>query len=95
MDAAEGITPYKKAVLEADLEEERRMFYVAMTRAKKELTICYAKKMGSKEMKFSRFLQEMQDLEETKNEKTRRRNPLEKEMARLKIRQTTGLSEIW
>ena len=95
LDAAEGITPYKKAVLEADLEEERRMFYVAMTRAKKELTICYAKKMGSKEMKVSRFLQEMQDLEETKNEKTRRRNPLEKEMARLKIRQTTGLSERW
>ena len=95
LDAAEGITPYKKAVLEADLEEERRMFYVAMTRAKKELTICYAKKTGSKEMKVSRFLQEMQDLEETKNEKTRRRNPLEKEMARLKIRQTTGLSERW
>ncbi len=95
LDAAEGITPYKKAVLEADLEEERRMFYVAMTRAKKELTICYAKKTGSKEMKVSRFLQEMQDLEETKNEKTRRRNPLEKEMARLKIRQTAGLSERW
>ena len=66
---------------------------MAMTRAKKELTICYAKKMGSKEMKASRFLQEMRGLEETKNQKTRRRNPLEKEMARLKIRQTTRLSE--
>lgn len=59
LDAAEGITPYKKAVLDADLEEERRMFYVAMTRAKKELTICYSKKQFSHEVKPSRFLQEM------------------------------------
>ena len=50
LDAAEGITPYKKAVLDADLEEERRMFYVAMTRAKKELTICWAKKQFSHEL---------------------------------------------
>ncbi len=61
LDAAEGITPYKKAVLEADLEEERRMFYVAMTRAKKELTICWTKKVGSHEKKPSRFLEEMQE----------------------------------
>ncbi len=59
LDAAEGITPYKKAVLDADLEEERRMFYVAMTRAKKELTICYAKKQGSHEAAPSRFVQEL------------------------------------
>ncbi len=63
LDAAEGITPYKKAVLDADLEEERRMFYVAMTRAKKELTICHAKKQGSHEMAPSRFLQELRGTE--------------------------------
>lgn len=68
LDAAEGITPYKKAVLEPDLEEERRMFYVAMTRAKKELTICWTKKVGSHEMKPSRFLEEMQ--EEVRNDRT-------------------------
>ena len=68
LDAAEGITPYKKAVLEADLEEERRMFYVAMTRAKKELTICWTKKVGSHEKKPSRFLEEMQ--EEVRNDRT-------------------------
>lgn len=61
LDAAEGITPYKKAVLDADLEEERRMFYVAMTRAKKELTICWAKKQFSHERKPSRFVEEMND----------------------------------
>lgn len=59
LDAAEGITPYKKAVLDEDLEEERRMFYVAMTRAKKELTICYARKQASHELAPSRFLQEL------------------------------------
>ena len=59
LDAAEGITPYKKAVLDEDLEEERRMFYVAMTRAKKELTICYARKRASHELAPSRFLQEL------------------------------------
>lgn len=59
LDAAEGIVPYKKAVLDADIEEERRMFYVAMTRAKEELTICYAKKQFSHELKPSRFLLEM------------------------------------
>ena len=39
----EGVIPYKKAKLDAELEEERRMFYVAMTRAKRKLIISYAK----------------------------------------------------
>ena len=39
IDANEGITPHKKAVFDVDIEEERRMFYVAMTRAKKKLYI--------------------------------------------------------
>ena len=34
LDANEGITPHHRAQLEADLEEERRMFYVAITRAR-------------------------------------------------------------
>ena len=37
LDVDERVMPYKKAVLEADLEEERRMFYVGMTRAD---TVC-------------------------------------------------------
>ena len=40
--ANEDVTPYKKAELPEEMEEERRMFYVAMTRAKKHLTISYA-----------------------------------------------------
>ena len=37
IDVNEGIMPYKKAVLDNEVEEERRMFYVGMTRAKKKL----------------------------------------------------------
>ena len=83
LDAAEGIIPYKKAVLDEDLEEERRMFYVAMTRAKKELTICYAKKQFSHELKPSRFLRELQGMDE-------RQNPLAGEMERIQRERKAG-----
>lgn len=89
-DVAEGITPYKKAVLDEDLEEERRMFYVAMTRAKKELTICYAKKQLSHEMKPSRFIQEIRGYQSTDYGADKQgnheigRNPLTKEMERIR-----------
>lgn len=55
----EGLVPYKKAVLEAELEEERRMLYVGMTRAKKELCLSYVKKVRNKQMEPSRFLSEI------------------------------------
>lgn len=85
LGAAEGVTPYKKAVLDADLEEERRMFYVAMTRAKKELTVCYAKKQSSHEMKPSRFLKELRgEAPDTAARKKERKNPLEDQMNRLR-----------
>ena len=52
------MTPHHKAVLDADLEEERRMFYVAMTRAKERLHVCYAKERYGKEQERSRFIDE-------------------------------------
>lgn len=58
IDVNEGIMPYKKAVLKPDVEEERRLFYVGMTRAKESLTICSVKKMRGKEVELSRFLSE-------------------------------------
>lgn len=64
IDANEGVMPHQKAVLEEDLEEERRMFYVAMTRAKKELFIFFAKERLSKEVTMSRFVAEIMDTEE-------------------------------
>lgn len=56
IDVNEGITPYKKAVLPADLEEERRMFYVGMTRTKQKLHLYASKQINHKEAEVSRFL---------------------------------------
>ena len=58
-DANEGVTPHHKAVLDADMEEERRMFYVAMTRAKKHLHIYFVKERFNKEAEVSRFVEEI------------------------------------
>lgn len=58
MDANQGITPYKKAVLDKDIEEERRLFYVGMTRAIEDLTICSVKELHGKEGEVSQFVLE-------------------------------------
>lgn len=57
--ANEKITPYKKAETIEEIEEERRMFYVAMTRAKKKLTVSYTKERNGKKMDPSRFVMEL------------------------------------
>lgn len=57
--ANEGIIPYKKAQVEDEIEEERRLFYVAMTRAKQKLTISYTKEKNGKAVKPSRFVGEL------------------------------------
>ncbi len=56
IDAVEGITPYKKAKSPAELEEERRMFYVAMTRARHELNIYIPQFISGKPKNTSRFV---------------------------------------
>ncbi len=56
IDANEGVTPYKKAVLPAEMEEERRMFYVGVTRAKKKLHLYAVKKINNHDAEVSRFL---------------------------------------
>ena len=57
--ANEGISPYKKAETKEELEEERRMFYVAMTRAKRKLIITYTKERNGKRMEQSRYVSEL------------------------------------
>ena len=61
IDANEEITPHKKAVFVPEIEEERRMFYVAMTRAKRRLNIYYARKRHNKEIEVSRFVKEIME----------------------------------
>jgi len=55
-DVNEGIVPYHRAVLPSEIEEERRLLYVAMTRAKKRLHIWYIRDNMGKHMEPSRFL---------------------------------------
>lgn len=57
--ANEKIIPYKKAETLPEIEEERRLFYVAMTRAKKRLVISYTKEKSGKPMEPSRFVKEI------------------------------------
>ncbi len=57
-DANEGITPHKRSVLPEEIEEERRLFYVAMTRAKKYLHIYWAKERYHRQVPVSRFVRE-------------------------------------
>lgn len=57
--ANEGRIPYQKAKTDKKIEEERRLFYVAMTRAKDFLKICYVKIKNGKEVTPSRFVDEL------------------------------------
>ena len=57
--ANEGITPWKLASDERELEEERRTFYVAMTRARHELHIFYTKQLYSRKQKRTRYISEL------------------------------------
>ena len=59
MDINEGVTPHKKAVKEADLEEERRLFYVAVTRAKTYLFLYSVKELYQKDAQISRYIGEL------------------------------------
>lgn len=59
IEANEGQMPYKKSLKEGGLEEERRLFYVAMTRAKNTLKIVYTKIKNGKDRNPSRFVDEL------------------------------------
>ena len=62
IDANEGITPHRRVLLEEDMEEERRLFYVAMTRAKELLYIFSVQKLYGKKAEQSRFVEELLDV---------------------------------
>lgn len=53
----EGVVPHEKGL--EQIEEERRLFYVAMTRAKEKLCLSAVRRRYEKDMAPSRFLTEM------------------------------------
>lgn len=53
--AEQGLLPHAKA----DIVEEKRLFYVAVTRAKEQLDILYTTRRGGKNAKPSQFLEEI------------------------------------
>lgn len=59
IETNEGSCPYKKATTDEEIEEERRLFYVAMTRAKRKLVISYVKEKNGKDLLPSRFVSEL------------------------------------
>lgn len=61
-DCNEGIIPYKKSITKEEIEEERRLFYVAMTRAKERLNILYVDGDRDNRHLVSRFVKEAKRL---------------------------------
>jgi DNA helicase-2/ATP-dependent DNA helicase PcrA len=58
----EGVVPNRKSVTPDQIEEERRMLYVGMTRAKKHLILSYIKGDKENQRMPSRFLRPIMNL---------------------------------
>jgi len=58
-DLNDGVVPSRVHGQPCDLEEERRAFYVAMTRAEKELILLYCRKRRERTASVSPFLVEL------------------------------------
>ncbi|GAB6156762.1 ATP-dependent helicase [Desulfosporosinus burensis] len=73
IDLVEGIIPERETIKaeqsgqNESLEEERRLFYVGMTRAKRQLTLCSMNYYHHKRVKVSRFLREVNLVIQGKN----------------------------
>lgn len=61
VDVNEGTIPHRKSNTDADIEEERRLLYVGMTRAQEKLHIYYTKEHFGKRIEPSRFLTSLLD----------------------------------
>ena len=67
IEAVEDIIPHSKSKDNESLEEERRLFYVAITRAKERLYIYAPISKSDKKAEISRFISEMEVIKEKKN----------------------------
>lgn len=63
LNACEDICPYKKAETDDAIAEERRMFYVAVTRARRHLRIFVPENIYNHRRTESRFIREMEEEE--------------------------------
>ena len=61
IECVDGVIPHKKSKTEAELEEERRMLYVAVTRTMDTLYMYSPISAGEKSLKVSRFLKGIAD----------------------------------
>lgn len=59
VDVNDGVIPHRKATVEADFEEERRLLYVGMTRAKEHLHLFYCKERYGKSVDPSPFIENL------------------------------------
>ncbi len=59
INICEGVIPYKRSVSDSAVMEERRLFYVGMTRAIRELYLCRTLKSGGRDREESRFIGEI------------------------------------
>ena len=59
MDCIKDVCPFVKAKTRDEVEEERRLFYVAATRAKEHLYICSFRTAGAKKIQESQFVSEL------------------------------------
>jgi len=68
LGCADELLPLKRAIEEGDVEEERRLLYVAVTRAMDELYLCYPKVTVTggppRLLQPSRFLRDIQSISE-------------------------------
>ena len=63
LNVNEGMIPYQRAFMEDEVEEERRLFYVGMTRAKRKLHLLWVKERYNRHMEPSRFLEPLRGVE--------------------------------
>jgi DNA helicase-2/ATP-dependent DNA helicase PcrA len=58
LDVNDGIWPARQAATEAQKEQERRVFYVALTRAKRKLWVTVSARIGDEPAIMSPYLKE-------------------------------------
>ncbi|MBP3887493.1 MAG: ATP-dependent helicase [Cellulosilyticum sp.] len=63
IDVIDGMIPYHKSVTPQEIEEERRLLYVGMTRAKTKLLLYVPSQKHGKAVQSSPFIDELNDLQ--------------------------------